>query len=38
LFEKAGFKLTGIKKQWLIRGITSIDVHFYQLIETVKPG
>lgn len=36
LFETAGFKLTGMKKQWLIRGIERIDVLFYQLIELDK--
>ncbi|MFA5417434.1 MAG: GNAT family protein [Bacteroidales bacterium] len=37
LFEKAGFKLSGVKRQWLIRGFDRIDVLFYQLIEIVKP-
>lgn len=36
LFEKAGFVLTGVRKQWLFRGNEKIDVGFYQLIKKEK--
>jgi len=34
LFEKAGFSLSGIKKQWLINGVRASDVRFYQLLKS----
>jgi len=33
LFEKSGFTMSGVKKQWLFRGNTQVDVLFYQLIK-----
>ena len=34
LFEKAGFSLSGVKKQWLVAGARTSDVNFYQLLKS----
>jgi len=33
LFTKKGFKITGIRKEWVRRGNQWLDAHFLQLIN-----